>query len=75
MILHAQPMHIPLKIPLYDPSFINLIIPLAIRRKRKGKHGHPYIRSFPGLKKGDVAPFINIEKNIEVMKLITQMTN
>jgi len=38
-----------------------------MRRKRRGERDHPYLRPLPGLKRRDVSPLINMEKEIEVM--------
>jgi len=38
VILHVGPMHIPLKLPFFIASFINLLSPSTIRRKRRGEN-------------------------------------
>jgi hypothetical protein len=49
-----------------------MLKPFTTRRKRRGDNGNPYLSPLSGLNKGDVAPFIRIEKKIELIQFITQ---
>jgi len=74
-MLHARPMHIPLKLPCSTTSFIILLIPLAMRSKMRGDRGKPCHRSLLGLKKRDGSPLIKMAKDTKVIQLITQTIN
>jgi hypothetical protein len=68
-------MFTPLKLPLSDASFINLLNPSSIKRKRGGDKENTSLKLLPNLKKGEVAPLIKIAKDTKVMHLTTHTTN
>jgi len=46
----------------------HLLKPSAIRRKRRGNNGHPYLRPREGGKKDEAKPLINRDKEKEEEK-------
>jgi hypothetical protein len=62
VILQDDPILTPLKLQVVVASFINLLKPYTIKRKIKGDKRSPCHRPLSILNKGDVFPFIHIEK-------------
>jgi hypothetical protein len=74
VILQDIPILTPLKLPLLEASFNDLLNPSTISHERREDRWHSYLSHLPMPKKGDKTPFIKIENGAYVMHFITHTT-